>query len=58
MRARVDVVRDFGQLVDGDVSFAFKTASVGFAEVWEQVGAFERPHLLAVFHHTFESVVP
>ena len=46
------------QLVDGDVSFAFKASRVGFAEVREQVGAFERPHLLSMFQHSFESVVP
>ena len=53
--AQFEVVVEF--VVVG-VAFAFDTAETGFAEVREQVGAFERPHLLAVFHDAFEAVVP
>ncbi len=51
----------FGVLVEFvgvERAFFLESPVVAGAQVGEQVGAFEMPHLLAVFEHAFEPVVP
>lgn len=45
------------ELVHVDVTFAFKPAEIRGTKIREQVRAFQRPHLLAMFQHAFEPVV-
>ncbi len=46
------------ELVDADVALALDAAPVGLAQIGEQVGALERPHLLPMLQHAFEAIIP
>ena len=46
------------QRIHIDVALALDAAETGVAKIREQMRAFQGPHLLPVFHHSFKAIVP